>query len=222
MARALRFQSGLPLQYWGDCVMCVVHITNRLPSKVLAEKTPYEVLYLTSRVYTHLKTFGCLVLASNPNRKKDKFSARGVPCVFLGYPQSQKAYKLLNLTNNVIFVSRDVKFYETSFPFKIFHNNKTRETVNVSGNTPCDDEKMSEENVELENEPQHAPHTEIRRSNRTHKTPTWHQDYITTPQTQNQHLTLPIFQIQNLFSFTTQYKPIPTPYSHVSSLKQPT
>lgn len=128
MGRAVRFQSGLPLQYWGDCVMCAVHITNRLPSKVLADKNPYEVLHQTPPLYNHLKTFGCLVLASNPSRKRDKFSARGVPCVFLGYPQSQKGYKLLNLTNNVIFVTRDVKFYENIFPYKIFHN-KTGEKI---------------------------------------------------------------------------------------------
>lgn len=35
MARALRFQSGLPLQFWGDCVLCAVHITNRLPNSVV-------------------------------------------------------------------------------------------------------------------------------------------------------------------------------------------
>lgn len=32
MARALRFQSGLPIQYWGECVQTAVFITNRLPS----------------------------------------------------------------------------------------------------------------------------------------------------------------------------------------------
>ena len=44
-ARALRFEVGLPLQYWGDCVLCAVHITNRSPSNVLNGKTPYEVLF---------------------------------------------------------------------------------------------------------------------------------------------------------------------------------
>ncbi|XP_071695220.1 uncharacterized protein [Rutidosis leptorrhynchoides] len=34
--------------------------------------------------------FGCLAIASNPSRNVDKFTERGVPCVFLGYPQQQK------------------------------------------------------------------------------------------------------------------------------------
>lgn len=32
-------------------------------------------------------------MASNPNVVSDKFKARGVPCVFIGYPQTQKGYK---------------------------------------------------------------------------------------------------------------------------------
>ena len=189
MARALRFESGLPLQYWGDCVMCAVHITNRLPSTVLKGKTPYEVLYKSTPLYNHLKVFGCLVLASNPSRKKDKFHARGVPCVFLGYPQSHKGYKLLNLTNNSIFVSRDVRFYENIFPYKIFHSasSEIKETeLNV--NPISTDENLSEEENEVEIEEVNAPRIEprneggnLRRSSRAHKTPSWHQDYVTEP-----------------------------------------
>lgn len=113
-ARALRFQAP---SFWGDCVMTAVHIINRLLTPVLQKKTPYEVLYGTPPSYEHLRVFGCLAFATNPSHPSDKFAARGVPCVFLGYPSSQKGYKLLNLTTMQSFVSRDVKFHETTFPF---------------------------------------------------------------------------------------------------------
>jgi hypothetical protein len=35
----------------------------------------------------------------------------------LGYPQGVKGYRLLDLDTRQIFVSRDVIFYENSFPF---------------------------------------------------------------------------------------------------------
>lgn len=73
----LRFQSGLPLQFSGDCVLRVVKITNT--SIMLNNKTPYDVLYNSLPSYTHLKPLEYLVLAS-----KDKFNARRVPCLFLG------------------------------------------------------------------------------------------------------------------------------------------
>lgn len=117
IARSLRFQTALPLIYWGDCVLTAVHLLNRLPSFVLNHKTPYEVLYNELPSYDHLKIFGCLAFASNPSISADKFTMRGVPCVFLGYPPTKKGYKLLDLTTMQQFVSRDVKFHESIFPF---------------------------------------------------------------------------------------------------------
>ena len=67
MVRALRFQVGMPLHFWGDCVHAVVHIINHLPNSVLHFLTPYEILYKTKPSYTHIKVFGCLALASNPS-----------------------------------------------------------------------------------------------------------------------------------------------------------
>ena len=140
ISRALRFQAGLPLHFWGDCVLTAVHIINRLPSSVLANKTPYEVLMRKTPAYSHLKVFGCLAMASNPSRSHDKLDPRGIPCLFVGYPSQQKGYRLLNLITNQYFVSRDVLFYEHIFPYQkesyhqymqplpsaVFKNNKAR------------------------------------------------------------------------------------------------
>lgn len=88
MARALRFQAGLPLSLWGACVMTAVHLINRLPSSVLGNKTPYEKLYNTPPTYDHVKTFGCLAFATNYSITADKFAHRGIPAIFMGYPHS--------------------------------------------------------------------------------------------------------------------------------------
>jgi len=42
MARALKFQSNVPLYLWGECVLTTVHIINRLPSSILNNKSPLE------------------------------------------------------------------------------------------------------------------------------------------------------------------------------------
>lgn len=113
----LEIAANLPISYWGDCVLAAIHIINRLPTTVLHHKTPYEALFQTPPSYDHMKVFGCLAFASNPTFPTDKFSPRGVPCVFLGYPSTQKGYNLLNLLTQYPFVSRDVTFHEHIFPF---------------------------------------------------------------------------------------------------------
>lgn len=44
---------------------------------------------------------------------------RGKPCIFIGYPTRQKGYKVYDLQNQKIDISRDVTFLEEILPFKI-------------------------------------------------------------------------------------------------------
>ncbi|GJU13517.1 cysteine-rich receptor-like protein kinase 8 [Tanacetum coccineum] len=116
-ARAFRFHSKLPLKFWGDCITTATYLVNIIPSSVIGNKTPYEVILKKKPMYEHLKVFGCLAMVSNTSRTADKFDPRGVPCIFLGYPSNQKGYKFYNLTTYTNFISRDVVFHETVFPY---------------------------------------------------------------------------------------------------------
>lgn len=42
VARALRFQSNISLQYWDDCVMTTAFLINRSASPLLNNQTPFE------------------------------------------------------------------------------------------------------------------------------------------------------------------------------------
>lgn len=231
MGRALRFQSGLPLKYWGDYIMTATFLTNRLPSAVLGHQTPFEVLHSYKPDYTRLKSFGCLVIAVNPDRTSDKFKPKGVPCVFIGYPKSQKGYKLLNLVTNMTFVSRDVKFYEQIYPYRVFKpNSKQTSPFSLSHLHQFDD--FPEDNVSTEScapgpsceptntaatneEPTvsqpppdtHLPH--VRHSSRSHNPPSWLNDYYTghvsiTPTPAKISTTIPTYPSSSFSCFLSQ------------------
>lgn len=38
VALALRFQSGLPLQFWGECVLTAPYLINRTPTALLSKR----------------------------------------------------------------------------------------------------------------------------------------------------------------------------------------
>lgn len=89
---------------------------KRSPTPLLANRTPFEVLFNKSTSFGHIKVFGCFCYASN-FKPIDKFDVRAKPYVFLCYPIHQKGYKLLDLSTNQFIVSRDVIFHEDIFSF---------------------------------------------------------------------------------------------------------
>lgn len=90
VARALRYQGNLSIDFWGECVLTAGYLINRTPSSILKGKIPYEILHGHAPCYTHLRVFGSLCFARNQHTNGDKFATRSRQCVFVGYPYGQK------------------------------------------------------------------------------------------------------------------------------------
>lgn len=117
VARALRFQANLPIEFWGECILTAGYLMNRTPTTILQGKTSYEIIFGHPPIYNHIKTFGCLCFASKIPRDRNKFAARSRKCIFVGYPHGKKGWRLYDIENRDFFVSRDVVFYENHFPY---------------------------------------------------------------------------------------------------------
>ncbi|KAJ0568794.1 putative RNA-directed DNA polymerase [Helianthus annuus] len=116
-ARALKFEAKLPSTFWGECILTAAYIINKLPSTTINNKTPYEIIYNQKPNYDHMRVFGCLSYYRSTETRGDKFEERGRPGIFLGYPYGTKGYKVFDIKNKKMVVSRDVKFVEDVFPY---------------------------------------------------------------------------------------------------------
>ena len=114
VSRALLFQSKLPLKFWGDCVLTATHIINRLPTVLLQNKSPFEVLYGKMPSFDHLRVFGCLCYMSTTKQGRDKFQPTALPCVFLDIPMEKWLTKSWILRNTK-FIYPGILFFMKQF-----------------------------------------------------------------------------------------------------------
>lgn len=56
---ALLATASVPLKYWDQAFLIVVHLINRTPTKLLDFDTPYHKLFGSKPDYLALRTFGC-------------------------------------------------------------------------------------------------------------------------------------------------------------------
>ncbi|KAG8480134.1 hypothetical protein CXB51_024924 [Gossypium anomalum] len=102
MARCLLFEKKLPKNLWAEAVNTAVYLQNRLPTKALEQKTPFEVWFGFKPSVEHLRVFGCLCYAHIPAVKRNKLSERDQPGILMGYNAVKKGYRILDpLTNKM-------------------------------------------------------------------------------------------------------------------------
>ena len=106
----------MPFKYWDGAFRVAVYLYNRLPSLVLSQKCPYEVLYHKTPNYSLLRTFGCACFPNIRHYNSHKLAFHSTQCTFLGYSMNHKGYKCLDKSSR-IYIPRDVIFYENTFPF---------------------------------------------------------------------------------------------------------
>lgn len=102
VSRALMFQSKLPKKFWSYVVLHVVYLINRISTKILNNKSSYEVLYNEVPDLSTLKVFGCLSYASTLLVNRYKFDPRVKKCAFLGFKSGIKSFVLVDVCNTLI------------------------------------------------------------------------------------------------------------------------
>ena len=81
----------LPESFWGEVVHTAAYLINRCLSAALNFKVLEEMWSGVVPNFNHLRVFGCVTYA---HVSQGKLEPRARKCMFLGYPDSVKGYKL--------------------------------------------------------------------------------------------------------------------------------
>jgi len=134
MGLTLLVAATLPIQFWGEAFTTAMHIINALPSSVLSNKSPYQMLFKHKPDYTLFKTFGCACFPLLRPYHKHKLDFWFECCLFLGYSLHNKGYLCLS-SNGKTYVSRYVIFNEQLLPYTLSEYNFTTPAITHPTNT---------------------------------------------------------------------------------------
>ncbi|MCO5556773.1 hypothetical protein L7F22_010325 [Adiantum nelumboides] len=112
MARSMIKAKGLPDSFWVEAINTAVYILNRSYTKAVKDMTPLQAFYGKKPSVSHFGIFGSDCYVHVPNASRTKWDAKSQKCIFLGYSEESKSYRLYNPTTKKIVISRDVVFAE--------------------------------------------------------------------------------------------------------------
>nr|GEV65853.1 ribonuclease H-like domain, reverse transcriptase, RNA-dependent DNA polymerase [Tanacetum cinerariifolium] len=84
----------LPLTFWAEAVKHAIYILNRIPTRALVVKTPYEALYNRKPNLENLRIFECTTYAKITIPHLKKLDDRSIPMIYLGVEEGSKACRL--------------------------------------------------------------------------------------------------------------------------------
>jgi transposase InsO family protein len=118
MANCMIQSKGLSLKYWAEAINCANYIVNRTPTKALKNITPEEAWTKIKPDVSHFRVFGSIAWAHIPDEKRKALQPKSEKCIFVGYSEDVKGYRLLQPHCNEIIIRRDVKFDENLLAYE--------------------------------------------------------------------------------------------------------
>jgi hypothetical protein len=112
MANYMIQSKGLTLKYGAEAINCANYIVNCTPIKALKNITSKEAWTKIKPDVSHFRVFGSIVWAHIPDEKRKAKQPKSEKCIFVGYSEDVKGYRLLQPHCNEIIIRRDVKFDE--------------------------------------------------------------------------------------------------------------
>jgi hypothetical protein len=112
VARSMIHASNLHIHFWEEAVMTAVYVLNRTGIRTLEGITPFEAWHKVKPSIAHLDVFGSDSYMHVPKELRKKWEPKSRKGLFMGYSETNKAYRIWDITDRKIIESKDVLFNE--------------------------------------------------------------------------------------------------------------
>ncbi|OWZ22730.1 polyprotein [Phytophthora megakarya] len=137
-ARSLLYYNDVTTRWLAKAISTAKYLINRTSNSTRPTTTPYESSFKVKPRLDHLRVFGPIGYAHLDKSKRTKLEAKSFKCMFLGYAEDSKGYRVYDLESNNVKVSRSAKQDECEVN-SIYHTTTTENskiifvTKNVEG-----------------------------------------------------------------------------------------
>ena len=87
----------LAANLWAEAMNAAVYIQNRVPHSSMKGKTPFESCFGHKPDVSNLRVFGSTAWARILLAKRRALQQQRIECIFIGYPNESKGFKLLDI-----------------------------------------------------------------------------------------------------------------------------
>ncbi|GAA0141429.1 transmembrane signal receptor [Lithospermum erythrorhizon] len=186
MVRTMLVVKNMPRSFWPETVLWTFHVLNRCPTLSVKNMTPQQAWNGIKPSLSHFRIWGCIAHAHVNKVHIDKLDKRSIKCIFLGISEGTKGYRLYDVDAKKVIISKDVVFeerkkwdWDTTIQTQIAEEELQWEDADELRDDE-DIEASEEEGGELEAAEEEAisPHVTQQAHGRTHRAPTWMDDYV--------------------------------------------
>lgn len=108
--RCMLIDADLDQEFWAEALNTATVIMNLIPRG--SKFSPNELWNNEKFDLKSLRVFGCKAMAHIPKEKRKKLDEKSIECIFVGYANNAKGYRLYDPESEKIIISRDVVFIE--------------------------------------------------------------------------------------------------------------
>ena len=137
-ALSLVKQASMPHKFWDEAACTAAYLINRMPTPLLKFKSTYQLLFNQDPDYSFLRTFGCMCYPYLRPYAATKLDSQSECCTFLGYSAFHRGYCCISMTSGRLYISRNVIFSETVYPFAAKSTHLPQSVQSILGSSPHD------------------------------------------------------------------------------------